>query len=429
MDIARPASVARNKKIKRGIYVVIILVAAAGVTLGLSRMKPAAPTVDGATLWRDTVKKGQMVVNVRGLGTLVPDEVRMIPTSRDGTVEEKLVKIGDTVTPNTVLVVLSNPDLVQQVANQELAYQKALADLANTRAQLETQILNQRSTQASKENQALQARLQAETDEQLFKEGLGPELNLKKSKANADALANEVLLEKQRVDTLAKSNLAQIAASEASVQQLKAIWELGKKQLEDLKVRAGAAGVLQQLNVELGQKLGPGASVAKVANPGKLRAELKIAETQVKDIAIGQVAQIDTRNGIINGHVIRIDPAAVNGTVTVDVSLEGELPRGARPDLSVDGTVEISKLDDVLQVGRPAYGQQDSTITLFKMTPTGEAVRTQVRLGKSAVNVIQIMEGLNVGDVVILSDMSTWDAVRSCQGDQLDFGLNKREIN
>ena len=429
MDIARPASVARNKKIKRGIYVVIILVAAAGVTLGLSRMKPAAPTVDGATLWRDTVKKGQMVVNVRGLGTLVPDEVRMIPTSRDGTVEEKLVKIGDTVTPNTVLVVLSNPDLVQQVANQELAYQKALADLANTRAQLQTQILNQQSTQASKENQALQARLQAETDEQLFKEGLGPELNLKKSKANADALTNEVLLEKQRVDTLAKSNQAQIAASEASVQQLKAIWELGKKQLEDLKVRAGAAGVLQQLNVELGQKLGQGASVAKVANPGKLRAELKIAETQVKDIAIGQVAQIDTRNGIINGHVIRIDPAAVNGTVTVDVSLEGELPKGARPDLSVDGTVEISKLDDVLQVGRPAYGQQDSTITLFKMTPTGEAIRTQVRLGKSAVNVIQIMEGLNVGDVVILSDMSHLGRGRSRQGYQLDFGLYKREIN
>jgi HlyD family secretion protein len=411
MDIARPASVARNKKIKRGVYVVIILVAAAGVTLGLSRMKPAAPTVDGATLWRDTVKRGQMVVNVRGLGTLVSDEIRMIPTMRDGTVEQKLVKVGDKVTPGTVLVVLSNPDLVQQVANQELAYQKAMADLANTRAQLETQILNQRSTQASKENQALQARLQAETDEQLFKEGLGPELNLKKSKANADALANEVLLEKQRVETLAKSNQAQIAASEASVQQLKAIWELGKKQLEELSVRAGAAGVLQQLNVELGQKLGPGASVAKVANPGKLRAELKIAETQVKDIAIGQVAQIDTRSAIINGHVIRIDPAAVNGTVTVDVSLEGELPAGARPDLSVDGTVEISKLDDVLQVGRPAYGQQDSTITLFKMTPAGEAIRTQVRLGKSAVNVIQIMEGLTVGDVVILSDMSTWDAV------------------
>jgi len=411
MDIARPSSVARNKKIKRGIYVVIILVAAAGVTLGLSRMKPAAPTVDGATLWRDTVKRGQMVVNVRGLGTLVADEIRMIPTMRDGTVEQKLVKVGDKVTPGTVLVVLSNPDLVQQVANQELAYQKAMADLANTRAQLETQILNQKSSQAQKENQALQARLQAETDEQLFKEGLGPELNLKKSKANADSLANEVLIEKQRVDTLAKSNQAQITASEASVQQLKAIWELGKKQLEELNVRAGAAGVLQQLSVELGQKLAPGASVAKVANPGKLRAELKIAETQVKDIALGQVAQVDTRSGIINGHVIRIDPAAVNGTVTVDVSLEGELPAGSRPDLSVDGTVEISKLDDVLQVGRPAYGQQDSTITLFKMTPTGEAVRTQVRLGKSAVNVIQIMEGLTVGDTVILSDMSTWDAV------------------
>ena len=411
MDIQRSSSVARNKKIKRVVYVLLILILASAVTLGLSRMKPAAPTVDGGTLWRDTVKRGPMLVTVRGLGTLVPEEIRFIPTTRDGIVEEKRVKIGDTVTADTVLVVLSNPDLLQQVANQELSYQKALADIANTRAQLETQILTQKSTQASKENQALQAKLQADVDEQLFKEGLGPELNVKKSKANATSLANEVLLETQRVETIAKSNLAQIAAAEAGVQQLKAIWELGKKQVEELKVRAGAPGVLQQLNVEYGQKIAPGTVVAKVAQPGRLKAELKIAETQVKDIAIGQVAQIDTRVGIIPGHVVRMDPAAVNGTVTVDVSLDGELPKSARPDLSVDGTVEISKLDDVLKVGRPAYGQADSTITIFKMTANGEAVRTQVKLGRTAVNEIQILEGLSAGDTVILSDMSTWDAV------------------
>jgi HlyD family secretion protein len=411
MDIQRSASVARNKKIKRLIYVVIVLIGASVVTLGLSRMKPAAPTVDGGTLWRDTVKRGQMVVNVRGLGTLVPEEVRLIPSTRDGIVEEKRVKIGDTVKADTILVVLSNPDLLQQVANEELAYQKALADLANTRASLETQILNQKSTQQQKENQALQAKLQADTDEQLFKEGLGPELNLKKSKANAESLAQEVGLEKQRVEFMTKSNEAQVAAAEAGVQQLKAIWELGKAQIEELKVRAGAPGVLQQLNVEYGQRITPGTVVAKVAEPGRLKAELKIAETQVKDISIGQYADIDTRNGIIPGHVVRIDPSAINGTVTVDVSLDGELPKGARPDLSVDGTVVISKLDDVLKVGRPAYGQQDSTISIFKMTPSGEAVRTTVKLGRSAVNEIQVLDGLSAGDVVILSDMSTWDSV------------------
>ncbi len=411
MDVQRSPKVARNKKIKRAIYAVIVLIAASAVTLGLSRMRPAAPTVERGTLWTDAVKRGPMLVTVHGLGTLVPEEVRQISTMRDGIVEEKRVKIGDTVKPDTILVVLSNPDLIQQVANQELAYQKALADLANTRAQLDTQILNQKSTQASKENQALQAKLQADADEQLAKEGLGAELNWRKSKANADSLANEVLLEKQRVDTLAKSNQAQLDAQAASVQQLKAIWDLGKKQIEELNVRASAHGVVQSLNVEYGQKVGAGSPIAKVAEPGRLKAELKIAETQVKDIVLGQVAQIDIRNGIIPGHVSRMDPAAVNGTVTVDVSLEGELPKAARPDLSVDGTVEISKLDDVLFVGRPAYGQADSTITLFKMLPTGDAIRTTVKLGRSAVNTIQIMEGLNVGDTVILSDMSTWDAV------------------
>src|SRR5215471_1521025 len=411
MDIKRSASVVRNKRIKRVVYLVLVLIAASAVTLGLSRMKPAAPTVDRGTLWVDQVKRGPMLVTVRGLGTLVPEEVRIIPATRDGIVEQKRVKIGDTVKADTILIVLNNPDLMQQLANDELAYQKAVADLANTRAQLDTQVLNQKSTQATKENGALQAKLQADTDEELFKEGLGPELNVRKSKANYESLANEVILEKQRVDTLMRANDAQLKAQEASVEQLKTIWELRKKQVEELNIRAGAPGVVQELPIEYGQKLAPGAQVAKVAEPGRLKAELKIAETQVKDITLNKRAEIDTRNGIIQGHVSRMDPAAVNGTVTIDVSLEGELPKSARPDLSVDGTVEISKLDNVLFVGRPAYGQADSTISIFRVLATGEAVRSQVKLGQSAVNTIQILEGLSVGDNVILSDMSTWDAV------------------
>jgi HlyD family secretion protein len=411
MDIKRSESVVRNKRIKRLVYLGIVLIGASAVTLGLSRMKPAAPTVDRGTLWVDQVKRGPMLVTVRGLGTLVPEEVRIIPATRDGIVEEKRVKIGDTVKADTILIVLTNPDLLQQLANDELAYQKAKADLANTKAQLDTQVINQKSDQATKENAALQAKLQADTDQELFKEGLGPELNVRKSKANAESLANEVLLEKQRLDTLLRANEAQLAAQEASVEQLKTIWDLRKKQVDELNVRAGAPGVVQDLTVEYGQKIAAGTPMAKVAEPGRLKAELKIAETQVKDITLGKRAEIDTRNGIIPGHVSRMDPAAVNGTVTVDVSLEGELPKGARPDLSVDGTVEISKLDNVLFVGRPAYGQADSTISIFKVMPTGEAVRTQVKLGQSAVNTIQILEGLNIGDNVILSDMSTWDAV------------------
>jgi len=411
MDIKRSESVLRNKRIKRLIYLGIVLIGASAVTLGLSRMKPAAPTVDRGTLWVDTVKRGPMLVTVRGLGTLVPEETRIIPATRDGIVEDKRVKIGDTVKADTILVVMTNPDLLQQLASDELAYQRALADLANTKAQLETQVLNQKSNQASKENAALQAKLQFDTDDELFKEGLGPELNVRKSKANAESLQNEVALEKQRLETLLRQNDATMVAQEAQVQQLKTMWELRKKQVEELNVRAGAPGVVQDLTVEYGQKLTAGTPVAKVAEPGRLKAELKIAETQVKDITLGKVAEIDTRNGIIPGHVIRMDPAAVNGTVTVDVSLEGELPKGARPDLSVDGTVEISKLDNVLYMGRPAYGQADNTISIFKVQPNGDAVRTQVKLGLSAVNTIQVLEGLNVGDSVILSDMSQWDAV------------------
>ncbi len=411
MDIKRPASAARNKKIKRLIYLGLALIGASAVTFGLSRMRPPAPTVDGATLWRESVKRGPMLVTVRGLGTLVPEEVRLIPAARDGMVEEKRAKVGDTVKADTVLVVLRNADLLQQVADAELAYHGAQADLINTRAQLDKLIIDQKASQSEAESTAIQAKLQADADQQLLKEGLGAELPARLSVAKAQNAALQVELEKQRVDTAAKSADAQIGSQQARVDQLKAVWELRKKQADELSVRAGADGVLQQLTVEVGQHVAPGDVLAKVAQPGRLKAELKIPETQANVIILGQVASVDTRNGIIAGHVSRMDPAAINGTVTVDVKLEGELPVGARPDLSVDGTVEVSKLDNVLFVGRPAYGQANATITIFKMTPTGEAVRTTVKLGQASVNTIQILEGLNVGDKVILSDMSTWDAV------------------
>jgi HlyD family secretion protein len=374
-------------------------------------MKPAAPTVERATLWPDKVKRGPMLREVRGLGTLVPEQSRLIPAIREGMVEEIRVRIGDTVASDTVLLVLSNPDLQQTLFDAELQIRGAEADLANTRANLQSQILNQQTVQANTEASARRAKLQADANQELSRDGLISELTLQLSRVDAENLAAQAEREKARVEINAKSADAQIASQENRLQQLRATYELRKSQIDQLQVRAGAAGVVQQLPVQVGQRVSPGTILAKVAEPGRLKAELKIAETQMKDIAIGQVAAIDTRNGIIPGRVIRIDPAATQGTVTVDVQLEGDLPRGARPDLSVDGTVEIERLDDVMYISRPAYGQADSTIQMFKVMANNEAIRVPVRLGRSSVNTIEVLEGLQVGDEVILSDMSTWDAV------------------
>lgn len=409
MDVPR-LNAARNRRIKRTIYAIVVVLLGSAITLGLSRLKPAAPEVDRATVWIDSVKRGPMLRQVRGLGTLVPEEVRWIPATREGLVERIHFRPGVTVKANTILIELSNPELLQQVVDAELQLRAAESDLANLRVQLQGQVLNQQAAQAVVESEFNQAKLRAEADEQLLKEGLIAELNMKLSKVRADELASRNEMEKKRVDTNRSSAEAQIAAQQARIEQFRALHELKRQQVEELRVRAGVDGVLQQLPVEVGQRVAPGTILAKVTEPGRLKAELKIAETQAKDIQVGQVASIDTRNGIVEGQVVRIDPAVLNGTVTVDVSLMGELPKGARPDLSVDGTVEIERLSDVLYVGRPAYGQSDSTIGIFKLSDDGEAHRIQVKLGRSSVNTIEIVTGLQVGDQVILSDMSAWDA-------------------
>jgi HlyD family secretion protein len=410
MDVARPQSVARNKKIMRILTAVLVLIAAAGVTLGLSRMRPAAPSVDRATVWIDTVKRGEMLRQVRGIGTLVPEEVRWIPATSDGVIEERRVRAGDVVKPDTILLIMSNPDVRQRSTDAELQLKGAEADLASLRATLQNEILNQEAIEANTEAEYNKAKLDYEANLELAKDGLIADVILRKSQVTAQELASKTETEKKKIEGIAKSVDARIGAQQARVDQLRVVYELRRKQLEELNVRAGVAGVVQQVPVEAGMRVAPGTILAKVAEPGRLKAELQIAETQVKDVIPGQVASIDTRNGIIPGQVIRIDPAAVNGTVKVDVQLNGEYPRGARPDLSVDGTIDIERLANVLYVGRPAYGQAESTVGIFKLMQNGEANRIQVKLGRSSVNQIEILEGLRESDQVILSDMSTWDS-------------------
>jgi HlyD family secretion protein len=408
MDIPRP-SAARSKRIKRIIYSVVGLVVVASVTFGLSRLKPAAPEVDRATVWVDTVKRGPMLIQMRGLGTLVPEDLLWIPAVTDGRVVKRLLP-GIQVKPDTVLVVLRNPQLEQETLDAQWQLKQAEADYNSLKATLDSKLLDQKATAATVKSDYRQAELTADKDTQLVKLGLGADLNRKLSEAKAEELATRNKIEDERVAVLKESIDAQLVAQQAKVEQLRALYNLKKTQLDELTVRAGADGVLQEVPVEPGQQVAAGAILAKVAQPRKLKAQLKIAETQAKDIQIGQKASIDTHNGIIDGTVSRIDPAVQNGTVTVDVALTGTLPNGARPDLSVDGTIEIENLPDVTYVGRPAFGQPESTVSLFKLTDGGkEAVRVQVKLGKSSVNTIQILGGLDIGNEVILSDMSRWD--------------------
>jgi len=410
MDVARPKSVARNKRIKRVIVAVLVTIVAAGVTLGLSRMKPAAPSVDRATVWVDTVKRGEMLRQVRGIGTLVPEEVRWIPATSEGIIEERRARPGDVAKPDTIILVMSNPDVRQRSTDAELQLKGAEADLANLEATLENDLINQQAQQMSAESEYNKAKLDYEANKELAQDGLIADIILKKSQVTAQELSSKNEMEKKKVESNSKSAAARIGAQQAKVEQLRVAYELRKKQLDELNVRAGVAGVVQQVPVEPGQRVAPGTILAKVAEPGRLKAELQIPETQVKDVAVGQPASIDTRSGIIPGQVIRIDPAAVNGTVKVDVQLNGEYPKGTRPDLSVDGTIDIERLADVLYVGRPAYGQAESTVGIFRLMPNGEANRVQVKLGRSSVNQIEIVEGLRETDQVILSDMSAWDS-------------------
>lgn len=412
MDIQRPASVARKKKMKQVAFGVAALLVVGLVSVVLARLKPAAPTVERATVWVDSVKRGDMLRQVRGLGTLVPvDEARRwIPATTQGRVERIVLRPGATVTPDTVVLELVDPEARQLLDDAEQQLLGAQADLASLEARLQTERLTQRSTAATVEADFQQARLEKEVNEDLAKDGLVSSLVLKQSTVRAESLATRNALEQDRVKVTEDNIRAQLKAQQARIDQLRSLVELRRRRVDELRVRAGMHGVLEQVPVEVGQQVAPGANLARVADPTRLKAELRIAETQARDLTIGQVAQVDTRNGIIPGRVVRIDPAAQNGTVTVDVELEGELPRGARPDLSVDGTVELERLENVLYVGRPAFGQEQSTVGLFRLDPaTGEASRMQVQLGRSSVNTIEVVGGLAEGDQVVLSDMSAWD--------------------
>lgn len=412
MDIQRPASVARQKKMRRIAIGVAAVLVIGLVSVVLARLKPAAPTVERATVWVETVKRGAMLRQVRGLGTLVPvDEARRwIPAATQGRVERILMRPGATVKPDTVILELSDPTAQQALSDAEQQLRAAEADYASLEAKLETERLNQQSAAATVEADFQQARLEKEVNEDLAKDGLVSNLVLKQSTVRAESLATRNQIEQDRLKVAEENVKQQLLAQRARIDQLRSLYDLRKSQVDQLQVRAGMSGVLEQVPVEVGQQVAPGTNLVRVADPTRLKAELKIAETQARDLTIGQVAQVDTRNGIIPGKVIRIDPSAVNGTVTVDVGLEGDLPRGARPDLSVDGTVELERLDNVLYVGRPAFGQEKSTVGLFKLEPdTGEAGRVQVQLGVASVNTIEVLGGLGEGDQVVLSDMSAWD--------------------
>jgi HlyD family secretion protein len=412
MDIQRPASVARQKKLRRISFAVAGILVIGLVSVVLARLKPAAPPVERATVWVDTVKRGSMLRQVRGLGTLIPvDEARRwVPASTQGRVERIVLRPGANVTPDTVILEMSDPQLQQQLTDAENQLRAAEADLASLEAKLSTDRLTQRSVAATVAADYEAAKLDKEVNENLAKDGLVSNLILKQSTVRAESLATRNKIELDRLLVAEQNFKAQLQSQQARIDQLRSLYNLRAQQVNQLRVRAGMNGVLEQVPVEVGQQIAPGANLARVADPTRLKAELRIAETQARDLTIGQRAQVDTRSGIIEGKVIRIDPSAQQGTVTVDVALEGELPRGARPDLSVDGTIEIERLDNVLSVGRPAFGQEQSTVGLFKVDPTtGEATRVQVQLGKASVNTIEVLNGLSEGDQVILSDMSTWD--------------------
>jgi HlyD family secretion protein len=409
MDIARSPDVIRKKKIRRALYAGAALVVIVLITVGVSRLKPAAPTVEKATVWIDTVKRGSMIRQVRGSGTLVPEEIRWIPATTQGRVETIVLRPGAHVKPGTVILELSNPELQQSVEDARLAHQSAQAAFQNRKAELESALLAQQSNLATIEANYKNALLTLEANEQLAKDDLISAIALKQSRAAAKELENRLEIERKRLAMTEAGMKSQLAPQEAEVNQRRAAYDLRMRQLDDLKVKASMEGVLQVVPVEVGAQVAPGTNLARVANPSSLKAELRIAETQTKDIAIGQPAEIDTRNGVVKGRVSRIDPAATNGTVGVDVTLEGDLPPGSRPDLSVDGTIRLELLENVIYVGRPAFGQENSTVGLFKVGADGEAVRTNVKLGRSSVSTIEVIEGLQPGDQVILSDMSSYD--------------------
>jgi HlyD family secretion protein len=411
VDIKRTGKSKLKKRIRTVSFILIGLAAVGGITYGLTRLKPAAPTLDRSTAVIDTVKRGQMLREVRGNGTLVPQLVRYVPAPSEGRVEKIPVQAGVEVGADTVIVELSNPRVEQEAMDADFQVKAAEADKESLRTKLESESMTQQSTIAGINSEYSQAKLQLDTDEVLGKQGLVPDLLLKISRMHVVDLANRLKVEQQRLAVNSKSVKAQINAQESRISQFRALAVLKKDQASALKVRAGTSGVLQEVSVQVGQQLTPGVNIARVADPASLKAELKIAETQIKDVKLGQPVAVDTRNGIIQGEVMRIDPAAREGTVVVDVSLTGALPAGARPDLNVDGTIELERLSNVLYVGRPAFGQGQSTVKLFRLSPDGqEALHVPVNLGRNSVSTIEIVSGLKEGDQVILSDTSQFDS-------------------
>jgi HlyD family secretion protein len=415
MDISRP-DIKKKKRRQQIVWAAVAVVVVAAIAFFVTRLKPAAPTVDRATVWTDTVKKGPMLVQVHGPGTLVPreDSILLIPAQTDATVVRIRVLPGTMVTPDTILMDLSDPQLQQLLVSAEQALKGAKADYKATQATLQSALMDKKSTAAQLNSDYTQDKLQAQTDKQLFDLGVVSGLVANASTNKADAVAAQHDISKEQLDVNTRAIEIQLASSQAKVDQAQALYDLYKKQEEELQVRAGISGVLSTLAtpVAVGQHVAAGTSVAEVVQPAKLKAALNIAETQAHDIAIGQPAEVDTHNGIVKGHVTRIDPTVLNGTRVVDVSMDGDLPRGAVPQLSVDGTVDLARLSDVLNVGRPAFGNENSTISLFKLGPDGKtAVRVPVKVGRASVNSIQVVEGLQEGDTVILSDMSSKDAV------------------
>ena len=409
MDIARPQD-KRQKRTRRLIYAVAGLLLAAAITTALARLKPAAPSVDRTAVWTDTVKRGPMLLEVRGLGTLVPETTWTVPAATEGRVAKRYLLPGNPVKAGTVILDLTNPQLEQETLDAKYQLKGAEASLEQTRAQLQNQLMDKRTQAASVSSQYRTAEMQKDAKEQLLKNGLAPTLDVKTAEVQAEELEKQNDLAQKEVETFEHSIDAQLAVQQATVDQKRALYQLKKSQLDELHVRSGEDGVLQELDVDVGQQVAQGAALLKVAQPTQLKAALQIAETQAKDVQAGQLATIDTHNGLIAGHVIRIDPAVLNGTRTVDVKLDGPLPPGAVPQLSVEGTIEIEHLTDVLYVGRPVHGDAESTVGLFKLVNGGkEAVRVNVVLGRASVNTVEIRKGLEIGDQVILSDMSASD--------------------
>jgi HlyD family secretion protein len=411
MDIARP-EFKKQKRRRQTVIVAAVVLGVAAVSVGVSRLKPAAPEVERGTVWTDTVKRGSMLRQVRGTGSLVPSQeaVRQIPAETEATVVLIRMLPGSQVTANTILLEMSNPQTEQAAVDAELQLKAAEAEYQSLRVKLDSDLMNQKAGAATVHDDDAQAQRQAQTDKALYELGVISGLAYKSSQDKADELTTRNDLENQVLTADERAIESQMAQEQDKVDQMRTLAELKQKQLDALKVRAGIDGVLVDLPLQVGQHVLPGTMLAKVVEPNHLMATLKIAETQARDVQIGEPASVDTHNGEIAGTVMRVDPAVQNGTVTVDVKLTGELPKGARPDLSVDGTIDLERMQDVLYVGRPAFGQENSTISLFKLTPDGQgAIRVPVKVGRASVNSIQVIEGLHEGDTVILSDMSRWD--------------------